>query len=88
LVFVVSTLTHGLEQHGTVAGEEAMLAEIFARGPIACGLCVTPEFEAYAGGIFKDTTGCVEQDHEISIAGFGVDQATGTKYWVGRAHTC
>ena len=33
-----------------------MLAEIFARGPIACGVAVTPEFEQYTGGIFNDTT--------------------------------
>ena len=73
-----------VEQHGQVAGEKKMMAEIFARGPIACGLCVTPEFEAYTGGIFRDATGCVEQDHEISIAGYGVDAATGVKYWIGR----
>ena len=38
-----------------------MMAEIFARGPIACGLCVTEEFEAYKGGIFTDATGCKDQ---------------------------
>ncbi len=30
-----------------------MKAEIFARGPISCGICVTNEFEAYEGGIFE-----------------------------------
>ena len=34
-----------------------MMAEIAARGPIACTVAVTPEFEKYAGGIFNDTTG-------------------------------
>lgn len=75
---------YGIEQHGQVAGEKEMMAEIFARGPIACGLCVTPEFEAYTGGIFRDTSGCKDQDHEISIAGFGVDKDTGIKFWIGR----
>jgi len=74
---------YGVEQHGQVAGEAHMLAEIFARGPIACGLCVTAEFEAYSGGVFQDATGCTEQDHEISIAGFGVTD-DGVKYWIGR----
>ena len=73
-----------VETHGTVAGETGMMSEIAARGPIACGMCVTPEFEAYTGGIFRDTSGCTEQDHEISIAGYGVDEITGTKYWIGR----
>ena len=34
-----------------------MLAEIYARGPIACGVSVTEEFLQYKGGIFNDTTG-------------------------------
>ena len=40
-----------------MAGEDKMMAEIFARGPIACGVAVTAEFEQYTGGIFHDTTG-------------------------------
>ena len=59
------------------------MAEISARGPIGCGLCVTPAFEAYSGGLFNDTTGCTEQDHEISIAGYG-ETPDGRKYWIGR----
>jgi len=70
-------------EHGTVQGEENMMAEIASRGPIGCGLCVTDEFENYSGGIINDTSGCVEQDHEISIAGYGVAE-DGTKYWIGR----
>lgn len=34
-----------------------MIAEIFARGPIACGVAVTKDFLQYNGGIFNDTTG-------------------------------
>jgi cathepsin X len=56
--------------------------QITARGPLACGMCVTDEFEAYSGGIFHDTTGCTEEDHDISIAGFG--EENGVKYWIGR----
>lgn len=34
-----------------------MIAEMYARGPIACTIAVTKEFEAYKGGVFNDTTG-------------------------------
>ncbi len=33
-----------------------MMAELYARGPIACGVAVTKDFVAYTGGIFNDTT--------------------------------
>ena len=33
------------------------MAEIFARGPIACTVAVTADFEKYSGGIFDDKTG-------------------------------
>jgi cathepsin X len=59
-----------------------MMNEIYARGPIACGMAVTQEFRNYSGGIFEDTTGKVEITHDISIVGWGVEN--GTKYWLGR----
>ncbi len=34
-----------------------MIAEMYARGPIACTIAVTKEFEMYTGGVFNDTTG-------------------------------
>lgn len=63
---------------------DSMVAEIGNRGPIACGVCVTPAFEAYSGGIFEDTTGCTEMDHEISVAGYGTDPDTGKDFWLVR----
>ena len=67
---------------GQVAGEEAMIAEIAARGPIACGICVTPEFEAYAGGIYNDSRQCTEEMHVIAVEGYG--EENGAPYWLGR----
>eukprot|EP00049_Salpingoeca_infusionum_P008937 m.148445 g.148445 ORF g.148445 m.148445 type:complete len:636 (+) comp14180_c0_seq1:17-1924(+) len=72
----------GISEHGQVAGEANMLAEIFARGPIAGTIAVTAAFEGYKGGIFNDTTGARGLDHEIEIVGFGVEN--GVKYWIGR----
>mmetsp|Transcript_7903 Transcript_7903/g.11071 ORF Transcript_7903/g.11071 Transcript_7903/m.11071 type:complete len:624 (-) Transcript_7903:153-2024(-) len=66
------------------ANHDAMVAEIGARGPIACSICVTPEFEQYTGGVFLDKSGCTQMDHSISIAGYGHDEETGLDYWIGR----
>ena len=41
---------------GSVKGEEAMMQEIYQRGPIACGLMVDDLFEAYTGGVFWNKT--------------------------------
>ena len=59
-----------------------MMAEIAARGPIACGVCVTPQFEAYAGGIYKDSQACTMEMHVIAVEGYG--QEDGVPFWLGR----
>ncbi len=46
-----------ISEHGQVSGEDKMLAEMYARGPIACTIAVTKEFEDYTSGVFNDTTG-------------------------------
>lgn len=46
-----------ISEHGQVKGEQNMMAEISANGPIACTVAVTAAFENYVGGIFNDTTG-------------------------------
>jgi len=60
-----------------------MMAEIYHRGPIACGVAVTQAFLDYKGGVFKDTTGARDIDHDISLVGYGVTE-DGEKYWVLR----
>lgn len=59
-----------------------MMAEIAARGPIACGVCVTPQFEAYAGGIYKDAQACTTEMHVIAVEGYGEED--GVPFWLGR----
>ena len=73
----------GVEQYGLVNGTDAMLQEL-QRGPIACTVAVTQEFEDYTGGVFEDETGTTELDHSISLIGYGTDEATGQDYWLGR----
>jgi cathepsin X len=41
--------------YGTVAGEAAMMSEIYKRGPISCSLDAGP-IESYTGGIFYDNS--------------------------------
>ena len=73
---------YNTDQYGTVKGEEAMMQEIYQRGPIACGIAVPDSLEDYTGGIYQDTTGDMNIVHDISIVGWGVEN--GTKYWTVR----
>ncbi|ETV72457.1 hypothetical protein H257_12577 [Aphanomyces astaci] len=72
-----------VSEFGEVKGENELKAEIFARGPIVCGVAVSKEFLDYSGGIIDDKTGATDIDHDISIVGWGEDEH-GTPYWVGR----
>jgi cathepsin X len=72
------------DEYDAVSGVEAMMSEIYQRGPISCTVAVTDEFEKYTGGVFEDKTGKTSLDHGIVVAGWGVDETTNTEYWVGR----
>ena len=70
-------------EYGPVSGEEAMMQEIFQRGPIACGVAVPEALELYTGGVFCDETGDMDIVHDISVVGYGVTE-DGQKYWTVR----
>lgn len=72
-----------VSQFGSVKGADKMKNELYARGPISCGVHVSPNFEAYTGGIYQEHTGMFQMiNHEISVAGWGEEEST--EYWVGR----
>jgi len=72
------------KEFGSVSGEEAMMQEIYQRGPIACGTAVTEDLEAnYTGGVYCDESGDMEIVHDVSIVGYGVTEE-GEKYWTVR----
>ena len=58
------------------------MAEIYARGPIACGVDAEP-LHKYNGGIFSDTSD-KEINHIISVVGWGTVESSGQKYWIVR----
>jgi cathepsin X len=80
---------YGAEEFGEVVGVEDMMAEIHARGPIACLVnSESPQFNDYKGGIMRCEHGLkckvTHTDHVIVITGWGIDRVTGVEYWVGR----
>jgi len=74
-----------IDEFGLVNGTAEMKAEIHARGPITCGVAVTPALLKYTGGVFDDTTGpkgVADLEHAIAVTGWGTD--AGKDYWVVR----
>jgi len=70
-----------VSERGTIRGASDMQKEIFARGPIACGVAASP-IEDYTGGIVTGHRLSL-QDHVVSVVGWGTDATVG-KYWIVR----
>jgi len=69
-----------ISEYGSISGAEALMKEIHARGPIACGIDANPLLN-YESGIIKDKG--EEIDHVISVVGWGTDPTDGF-YWIVR----
>lgn len=68
-----------ISEYGEVSGADKMAAEIYARGPISCGIDAAPIL-TYTGGIVSMAGTGV--DHVISVVGWGNE--AGTDYWIVR----
>merc|ERR1711933_77184 len=69
-----------ISDYGSISGSSAMQKEIYARGPIACGIDAGPLLN-YEAGIMKNHSS--DTDHVISVVGWGKDEAEG-QYWIVR----
>jgi len=69
-----------IAEFGSIQGKDAMMKEIFHRGPIACDVDANP-LRDYEGGIATDKS--TDVDHIISIVGWGTDAKLGM-YWIVR----
>lgn len=68
-----------ISEYGIVRGENKMMAEIYARGPIACEVDATPLVH-YQGGIYSKT-GIYEPNHMVSIVGWGYSIIDNKHFW-------
>merc|ERR1712216_732540 len=68
-----------VSEYGTITGADAMQKEIFARGPISCGIDAMPILE-YTSGVATDKGS--EVDHVVSVTGWGEED--GQSYWIVR----
>lgn len=65
-------------EHGQVKGAINMKKEIYARGPIACGIYVTDTFyNNYKGGVYQEKTWLPAINHIVAIVGWGVEEVDG-----------
>lgn len=61
-----------VKDYGFLTGEQAMMSEILARGPITCGLALAGEdfTFGYRGGVHIDRFNATDVDHEIEVVGW------------------
>lgn len=72
-----------LSEYGRVVGSFPMMAEIYKRGPISCGMQATRGFERYEHGVYSESVDDVRLTHEVSVAGWG-KTASEELFWIGR----
>jgi len=70
--------------YGSVQGASAIMAEVFARGPVSCGIEATDGLEAYKGGVYSEYDPSPSINHIVSIVGWGSTNGVNATHWVVR----
>jgi len=71
-------------EYGVVENDaDQIMAEIYARGPVAATINAEPIVE-YTGGVFDDQDASRGTNHIVSIVGWGTDGTTGKRHWIVR----
>jgi len=70
-----------ISEYGQVSGADQMAAEIFARGPISCGIDASPILVYDGKSIISEPGGGI--DHVVSVVGWNKDPS-GRAYWIVR----
>lgn len=71
---------YGMVESGNI---DAIMAEIYARGPVAATINAEPIVE-YTGGIYSKMGESTATNHIVSIVGWGMDEESGKKHWIVR----
>lgn len=64
---------------------EAVMAEVYARGPVTAGIAGL-YLHNYTGGIIRDKKELrnLQITHEVQIVGWRIDESNGIKHWIIR----
>ena len=72
-----------VSEYAFILGRDKIRAEIYARGPISCGIMSTGGLHVYTGGIYKEFHSRTYENHVVTVSGWGVAE-NGDEYWVVR----
>lgn len=74
-----------IAEYGTVesGNVHAIMAEVYARGPVAATINASPIVN-YVGGIYTNQSESKDTNHIVSIVGWGKDEESGKKHWIIR----
>jgi len=61
---------------------DKIATEIFTNGPVEVSFNVYEDFATYQSGVYVHKTGQFLGGHAVKAIGWGVDQASGLKYWL------
>jgi cathepsin B len=65
----------------TYMSESSIQAAILKGGPVEASFLVFSDFMSYTSGVYVRKSDSYLGGHAIKIVGWGVDQASGLKYW-------